>query len=144
MKSVVSDVLAFCRMFALFERDQICCGTVTPSQCVLLQSLREQSSDVSALAKQAGVTKGAMTRLIDGLEKRKLVQRERAEDDGRRVLVSLTPSGKKEAARLTELAERSILGLVSRVPAKERAQVARSLRLLREAAENSRSGLRCC
>jgi DNA-binding MarR family transcriptional regulator len=65
-------------------------------------------------------------------------------DDGRRVLVSLTASGSKEAARLTELTERSILGLMSRIPAKERAQVARSLRLLREAAEASRSGLRCC
>ncbi len=144
MSTVVEDVIAFCRMFSSFEREEICCGTVSPAQCVLLQTLMDGEWDVSGLAGQARVTKGAMTRLVDGLEGRGWVARERAEDDGRRVLVSLTGAGKKEAKRLCRLTEKSIATLLERIPPAERAQAVRSIHLLREAAEQTRTQLDCC
>jgi len=144
MSSVVEDVIAFCRMFASFEREEICCGTVSPAQCVLLQTLMDGEWDVSGLAAEARVTKGAMTRLVDGLEGRGWVARERAEDDGRRVLVSLTGEGKKEAKRLYRLTEKSIATILERIPPAERAQAVRSIHLLREAAEQTRTQLDCC
>jgi DNA-binding MarR family transcriptional regulator len=144
MSSVVEDVIAFCRMFSSFEREEICCGTVSPAQCVLLQTLMDGEWDVSGLAAQARVTKGAMTRLVDGLEGRGWVARERAEDDGRRVLVSLTGAGKKEAKRLYRLTEKSIATLLERIPPAERAQTVRSIHLLRKAAEQTREQLDCC
>ncbi len=144
MSALVDDVIAFCRMFASFEREEICCGTVTPAQCVLLQTLTDGQWDVSSLANQARVTKGAMTRLVDGLESRGWVSREKAEDDARRVLVSLTPPGRKEAKRLSELTERSIAAVFEKIPPQERKQVTQSIRLLREAAERTRAQLDCC
>jgi DNA-binding MarR family transcriptional regulator len=144
MSSVVEDVLAFCRMFSSFEREEICCGTVSPAQCVLLQTLTEGEWDVSTLASQARVTKGAMTRLVDGLENRSWVTREKAEDDARRVLISLTPAGKKEATRLYRLTEKSIATILNRIPKADRPQVIRSLTLLRTAAEQTRTHLDCC
>jgi len=144
MSSVVEDVIAFCRMFSSFEREEICCGTVSPAQCVLLQTLMDGEWDVSGLAAEARVTKGAMTRLVDGLEGRGWVARERAEDDGRRVLVSLTGAGKKEAKRLYRLTEKSIATLLERIPPAERAQAVRSIHLLRKAAEETRTQLDCC
>ena len=107
MSSLVEDIIAFCRMFSSFEREEICCGTVSPAQCVLLQTLTEGEWDVSTLASHARVTKGAMTRLVDGLEKRGWVTREKAEDDGRRVLVSLTPDGKVVAPGTLDLHRRN-------------------------------------
>ena len=144
MSSVVEDVIAFCRMFSSFEREEICCGTVSPAQCVLLQTLTEGTRDVSSLASEARVTKGAMTRLVDGLETRGWVARERAEDDGRRVLVALTADGKKEAKRLHRLTERSISTILEGIPKADRNQVVRSIQLLRKAAEQTRSQLDCC
>ncbi len=144
MSSVVEDVIAFCRMFTSFEREEICCGTVSPAQCVLLQTLMDGEWDVSGLAAQARVTKGAMTRLVDGLEGRGWVARERAEDDGRRVLVSLTGEGKREAKRLYRLTEKSIATILERIPPAERDQTVRSIHLLREAAEQTRTQLDCC
>ena len=144
MSSVVEDVIAFCRMFTSFEREEICCGTVSPAQCVLLQTLMDGEWDVSGLAAQARVTKGAMTRLVDGLEGRGWVARERAEDDGRRVLVSLTGEGKREAKRLYRLTEKSIATILERIPRAERDQTVRSIHLLREAAEQTRTQLDCC
>jgi len=144
MSSVVEDVIAFCRMFSSFEREEICCGTVSAAQCVLLQTLTVGEWDVSSLAAQSRVTKGAMTRLVDGLEKRDWVVREKGEDDGRRVLVSLTADGKKEAKRLNRLTERSITTLFERIPEDQRDQVVRSIHLLRKAAEETRTQLDCC
>jgi DNA-binding MarR family transcriptional regulator/SAM-dependent methyltransferase len=144
MSSVVEDVIAFCRMFSSFEREEICCGTVSAAQCVLLQTLTAGEWDVSSLATQSRVTKGAMTRLVDGLEKRGWVVRERGENDGRRVLVSLTGDGKKEAKRLNRLTERSITTLFERIPEEQRDQVVRSIQLLRKAAEETRAQIDCC
>jgi len=144
MSSVVEDVIAFCRMFSSFEREEICCGSVSPAQCVLLQTLTEGEWDVSTLASQSRVTKGAMTRLIDGLEKRSWVTRGKAEDDARRVLVRLTADGKKEAKRLHRLTEKSIATILERIPKPDRPQVIRSLNLLRSAAEQTRTHLDCC
>lgn len=144
MSSVVEDVIAFYRMFASFEREEICCGTVSPAQCVLLQTLTEGEWDVSSLAFQARVTKSAMTRLIDGLETRDWVEREKAEDDGRRVLVKLTSDGKQEAKRLRDLTEQSINTILETIPRAERPQVIRSIHLLRDAAERTRTRLDCC
>ena len=90
MSSLVDDVIAFCRMFSSFERQEICCGTVSPAQCALLQTLVDGEWDISKLAAEARVTKGAMTRLVDGLEARGWVARGKTETDGRRVLISLT------------------------------------------------------
>ena len=131
-------------MFASFEREEICCGTVTQAQCVTLQTLTEGEWDVSGLASHARVTKGAMTRLVDGLESRGWVRRQKADDDARRVIVSLTPEGVEEAARLARLTELSIDKLLSEIPDDERATVMRSIHLLREAAERTRDQLDCC
>lgn len=144
MSSIVEDVIAFYRMFASFEREEICCGTVSPAQCVLLQTLLEGQRDVSGLAAHTRVTKGAMTRLVDGLEARGWVTREKAEDDARRVLIKLTASGRKEAKRLTALTEQSIAIVFERIPKVERDAVVRSIRLLRNAAEETRQQLDCC
>ena len=144
MSQVFEDVVAFCRMFAIFEREEICCGTVTPAQCVLLQTLRVGEWDVSTLAAHSRVTKGAMTRLIDGLEARGWVRREQSPDDGRRYRVSLTTSGDEESERLATLTEQSISMILERIPKGERKQVVRSVSLLREAAEAVRSELTCC
>ena len=144
MSSVVQDVIAFCRMFSSFEREEICCGTVSAAQCVLLQTLMEGEWDISSLASHTRVTKGAMTRLVDGLETRNWVTRKKAKDDARRVLISLTPAGKKEARRLHDLTEKSIATILNRIPKPDRPQVIKSLNLLRTAAEQTRTHLDCC
>ncbi|MEM8607671.1 MAG: MarR family transcriptional regulator [Myxococcota bacterium] len=144
MSEVFNDVVAFCRLFAMFEREQVCCGTVTPAQCVLLQTLRSGSWDVSSLAAQTRVTKGAMTRLVDGLETRGLVERVQSEEDARRFAIRLTQEGEREAKRLAALTEQSIKLILDRIPKRKRSQVIESLGLLRHAAEETRSALPCC
>jgi DNA-binding MarR family transcriptional regulator len=144
MRSVAEDVITFYRMFSSLEREEICCGTVSPAQCVLLQTLAKEEWDVSSLAGHTRVTKGAMTKLVDGLEKRGWVKRKRDEKDARRVLISLTAGGKKEAKRLRCLTDQGIAKILDAIPESERPEVIHSIHLLAEAAERTRNQLDCC
>ena len=138
MRTLVDDVVAFCRMFAMLERDQVCCGTVTVAQCVVLQTLLEGTWDASTLASHGRVTKGAVTRLLDGLESRGFVERHQDADDGRRWLIELTASGTKEAKRLTGMTENAVALIMSRLPKDMRKPAVAMIADLRKAAEEVR------
>ncbi|MGB5512260.1 MAG: MarR family transcriptional regulator [Woeseiaceae bacterium] len=144
MSTLVDDVVAFCRMFAMLERDQVCCGTVTVAQCVVLQTLLEGTWDASTLARQARVTKGAMTRLLDGLESRGFVERHQDPNDGRRWVIELTTTGAKEARRLAGMTENAVALIMSRLPKGKRKPAATMIADLRKAAEEVRDQIDCC
>jgi DNA-binding MarR family transcriptional regulator len=136
MSTVVDDVVGFCRMFAMLERDQVCCGTVTVAQCVVLQTLLEGTWDVSTLASHTRVTKGAMTRLLDGLESRGFVERHQD--------IQLTATGTKEARRLAGMTENAVALIVSRMPKDMRKPALAMIAELRRAAEEVRDQIDCC
>jgi DNA-binding MarR family transcriptional regulator len=144
MNALVDDLVAFCRMFAVLEREQVCCGSVTVAQCLVLQTLLEGTWDVSALASHARVTKGAMTRLLDGLEERGFVRRHQDPQDGRRWVIGLTANGKKEARRLAGMTEDAVERVMSRLPRGRRKPAAAMISDLRKAAEEVRDQIDCC
>lgn len=137
---VVDDLVAICRAFGLFEREAVCCGDVTVPQCIALQALLDGPCDVGALAAVLGLTVSGATRLIDGLEQRGLVSRERADDDRRRVEVRLTAGGRTEAKRLRRLTEKMVELVLSRVPEPDRHKVVDGVRLLRGALDEGGPG----
>ncbi|MGB5626323.1 MAG: MarR family transcriptional regulator [Woeseiaceae bacterium] len=144
MNTLVDDVVAFCRMFAMLERDQVCCGTVTVAQCIVLQTLLKGTWDASTLASHGRVTKGAMTRLLDGLESRGFVERHQDPDDGRRWLIELTATGTKEAKRLAGMTENAVALIMSRMPKEMRKPALAMIAELRRAAEEVRDQIDCC
>ena len=144
MKEFTSELIAISRIFGVFEREQVCCGTVTVPQCLVLQGLLEGESDINGLAEQSHVTASAMTRLVDGLEKNDWIRRERGADDRRRILVTLTESGRAEAERLRSLTELSVDAVLDKIPANKRAQVMESVHLVRQALEGARDTLKNC
>lgn len=144
VKAAIDDVVAFCRMFVMLEREQVCCGTVTVAQCVILQTLLEGTWDASALASHARVTKGAMTRLLDGLEERGFVERHPDPDDGRRWLIELTAAGTREARRLAGMTENAVAMIISRMPKDMRMPAVAMISELRKAAEEVRDHIDCC
>ena len=143
MNPLVEDVVAFCRMFAMYERDAICCGTVTVPQCIILQTLQDGEWDVSALAAKGGVTNGAMTRLLDGLDKRGFIRRVQDEKDRRRFMVELTEEGRAEAKRLAEMTETAVNVILGQIPEAKRKSVVEAIALMRKAAEETRDEI-CC
>ena len=69
-------------------------GDVTPSQSALLRNLGEDGSRPSELAAHADVTRQAITKLVDELERLDLVRRDPDPDDGRGVIVRYTDRGR--------------------------------------------------
>ena len=82
-------------------------GDVTPAQSALLRNLGEDGSRPSELAAHAGVTRQAITKLVDELERLDLVRRDPDPDDGRGVIVRYTDRGRAGLA----IARRRLLAL---------------------------------
>jgi DNA-binding MarR family transcriptional regulator len=73
---------------------------LTFSQYALLQSLVDaDTARVSDLAAGAGVTPSTATRILDALERRRIVRRDRSPDDRRGVTVTLTRLGRRTLDR---------------------------------------------
>lgn len=139
------DLLVLCRAFGVFERDSICCGTVTVPQCVVMQLLLPTPLEVSVLASRTGVSNGAMTRLVDGLERRDFAHRVRSTWDRRRVSVELTDAGCAEAQRLRGLTRTAIASMLDGIPPDKRDQVVEAMGLVRRSVEQARDAFtRCC
>ncbi len=135
VNQAAGDLIAICRRFGIFERDQICCRTVTLQQCVTMQALFDKELEVAQLAKQVGNSASAMTRLVDGLHKSGWVKRTRSQSDKRRVLISLTDKGREETEELIQITEHTVAAIVATIPEDKRDQVRESLHLLRVAVD---------
>jgi DNA-binding MarR family transcriptional regulator len=70
-----------------------------PQYLVLLVLWEQDSLTVTALGERLHLNSGTLTPLLKRMEASKLVVRERSLEDERRVLVSLTPEGKKLKVR---------------------------------------------
>ncbi|WP_028469106.1 MarR family winged helix-turn-helix transcriptional regulator [Neptunomonas japonica] len=67
---------------------------LTPPQLMVMQTLRESGQLTSGeLAKEIVLTQATVTSILDRLEKKELVARERGTNDKRKVWVSLTDEG---------------------------------------------------
>ena len=76
---------------------------ITAAQYVILVTLAEGPIDsASGLCKGVSYDPGAMTRMIDRLERKGLVRRVRCPDDRRKINLELTPEGKAVYPRLIE------------------------------------------
>ena len=74
---------------------------LTPSQFDVLVALGDLPGlTCSELGRRTLITKGTLTPVIDRLEARGLVHRERGADDHRQVVVALTPAGQAEYERV--------------------------------------------
>jgi DNA-binding MarR family transcriptional regulator len=70
-------------------------GVLTLSQYALLQALAtREEARVRELASEAGIAASTATRILDALERRKIVRRMRSSDDRRAVTVTLTSFGR--------------------------------------------------
>ncbi len=69
-------------------------GEVTPSHSALLRNIGDDGARPSELAAHAGVTRQAITKLVDELERLDLVRRDPDPHDGRGVIIRYTDRGR--------------------------------------------------
>jgi DNA-binding MarR family transcriptional regulator len=85
--------------------------SVSFTQWVTLMRLSAEQSHLSAtqLSRELGHDMGALTRVVDELERRGLVRRERSRRDRRAVEIAITAAGQRQAAS----AKRVMVGLLN-------------------------------
>jgi DNA-binding MarR family transcriptional regulator len=89
------------------------------------------------IAEEGGFSKATLTGVLNTLEGRKLLTREKSQSDGRLVLVKLTPAGRKMMEKLFPEFNQHESELVSVLPTANKSLVAESLRMITKyAAEN--------
>jgi len=111
---------------------------------LVLQELLDSPREMMALASLAGGSLSAMTRLVDGLDRRGWIRRQRSDDDRRRVQVELTEAGKKQAAQLRQNTEAIVSAVLMRIPKVKRPGVLEAIKLIRTAMDEARMDLRKC
>ena len=81
---------------------------VTAAEWVVMRELFDQESAVpSALAERIGMTRGAISKLVDRLEGKALVTRSHGKADRRTQSIALTASGRALVPKLAALADRN-------------------------------------
>src|SRR4051812_2348436 len=89
---------------------QICAEyDLTPSQATLLCAVKDEPRQMAYLAASLGMTKNALSQLVDRTERRDLVSRVGSEQDRRVVMLGVTPAGKV-------LAEAMYAEIIKRLP----------------------------
>lgn len=114
-------------------RGQTARDELTLAQYYVLAQLKEQEAlAVCQLADGAGIAPPTATRLIDGLERAGLLERNRSHTDRRTVLVSLTDAGRQALKRKQAQIARRRRTIYERLEPEERRQSERLLHHLAE------------
>ena len=84
----------FYNLKALYQKN-LKFPNISFQQILAILVVDNSGMEMSSLSKKLGIDNSTATRLIDGLEKKKLVKRKRGVSDNRVINVSLTNKGKK-------------------------------------------------
>jgi len=106
-------------------------GISVPQFRVLAFLDRAEGASLSAAADRVGLSLPAMSRLIDGLVDRDLVQREESPEDRRRITLQLTSLGRELVRTARAAAQARLAEVLATLPASQRAEVAQAMQRLR-------------
>ena len=136
------------RVYQFRDRDRICCHDISVTQCYALEALiRRGPSGLNELAAELYLDKSTASRVVATLERKKYVTRERHPEDGRAVILSASPAGKRLYERIrTDLVAETRELLRDFEPEVRKGAARLILQLARAAAERSgvAPGAGCC
>jgi len=140
-KRLQGSIQKFVRSFGLLVTRQTPCGQpLSPSYAHALMFLldREEqqlATSQSELAAELGLDKSSIARLCACLQKEKHATQARPEADGRSRVLTLTPTGRRMAAKIRSKSLQRFRNVASAVPAAKRAQLLDALQTLTAAVE---------
>ena len=123
----VEVAAGFERLFELMRRLTPPDGTSLTAASTLRRLERHGAHRLSDLAVAEGVTQPAMTQLVSRLERDGLAGRAGHPDDGRVVVVSITPAGRRAVRRRRAARAERLSALLAALPAADRAAIAAAL-----------------
>lgn len=113
-----------------FRRKVEACGVTVSEWVVLREIYRLGRTTPGALAQGIGMTKGAVSKLLDRLEGKRLIGRAVLEHDRRHQEIALAPSGRTLVPRLARLADENDEEFFGALPREDRAELMRMMQQL--------------
>lgn len=122
------------RHYQFRDRNEICCHGVSVAQCYALESLGvSEGLTMGELAASQRVAVSTMTRVVDQLVSRGLVERRPDASDRRVLRVFPTAEGRRLLTTLTEELVRAESAILARIPEAHRDSVLLAVEALRDA-----------
>jgi DNA-binding MarR family transcriptional regulator len=133
LKELIEGIIHCCQERVLFQSQKF---NLTPSElrCILLFK-GEKYLTVKGIAQKLEVAKSRVTKIMEGLIQKKLVQCIDDPDDGRVKLFSLTPAGQKKTEEIDIFIKKIHHQLVVNLKIGDREPVLQSLEILRSSME---------
>jgi DNA-binding MarR family transcriptional regulator len=127
------------RILGQIGPDEVCCDGLSQRQTAILRILvSSEGARLTDLAALSGITPSAMTRVLEKLEARGLVERVRGtHSDGRAAMVRITAAGRRTRKLLDQLMRSRTRQIMDSIPPKQRAEVLSALELLNNAIESA-------
>src|ERR1700677_379747 len=97
---------------------------------VLYELAHRQQPTATEIRMELGLDAGYMSRILRGLERRKLLRREASKTDERQRFLSLTPKGRKAFVPLDERSNRDIAAMLEKLAAPEQRQLVAAVELV--------------
>ena len=89
------------RVYQFRDRDRICCHDISVTQCYALEALlRRGPSGLNELAEDLYLDKSTASRVVATLARKRYVNRAPHSGDGRAVVLTVTPAGRRLYARI--------------------------------------------
>ncbi|MGD2216583.1 MAG: MarR family transcriptional regulator [Gemmatimonadales bacterium] len=142
------DALAdLIRVYQFRDRDRICCQDISVTQYYALESLaRHGPLTLNQLASQLYLDKSTVSRVVNAIERKKLLRRQPHEEDRRAVQLALTEAGRRLYDGIRDDIEEREKRLIAEFDPDMRAAMIALIGRLAEAAKGrvSTSGGSCC
>jgi len=128
MKDIFMDLRRIMRAMDVYSRQLSDSHGLTGPQMLCLREIAQQGSlTTGTLALAVALSPATLTGILDRLEMRGLVSRERRPEDKRRVVVSLTAHGRQMAQELPSPMQERFGAKLTSLPAEEQAVIRRAL-----------------
>lgn len=95
---------AVARIYEVQDRALARIGLTARQGLILLSCDLEEANTAAELASLYGLEASSITRLVDRLEKKRLIERTRSRSDRRKAILGLTPAGKTALRRSVKIA----------------------------------------
>jgi len=140
---LIKALRALVRRFSLSERADVSCCGMTVAQAATLEVLRlEGPMRLTALGRRLGISPSTLTRNVQRLEDRELVERVPDPDDARATVARLTPGGERAAAEVERQELEGATVILERLPSERRTAVVEGLEQLLDAVRRHTES--CC
>ena len=128
VKEIFMDLRRIMRAMDVYSRQLSNSHGLTGPQMLCLREVSERGSLTTGdLARAIALSPATLTGILDRLEMRGLVSRERRPEDKRRVLVSLTSMGKEMSQELPSPMQERFGSKLAALPASEQAVIRHAL-----------------